>query len=65
MNVSVIDELAEVIWRRVVGWEESEMNQPHGECCKVSQITPADPDDCPLFREIHDEITLWAKSRTP
>jgi len=61
-NETAIDRLAESVWRRVVGWEESEMNEPHGDCC-VTGVTSGDPDDCPLFREIHDEITMWATKR--
>jgi hypothetical protein len=53
MNGTKIDELAESVWRRVIGYEHA---------CGLDNT--GDPDDCPLFREIHDEITMWATKQT-
>lgn len=54
MNTSAIDSLAESVWRRVIGYEQPEA---HFGCATN------DPDDCGLFREIHDEITMWASKQ--
>jgi hypothetical protein len=61
MNENAIDALAKAIWLRVIGWEDASLSPGHA-CTPASHSD--DPDDCPLFREIHDEITMWATART-
>jgi hypothetical protein len=61
-NTNAIDKLAEAVWRRVIGWEGAEL--PGGHQCAVKAPTTDTADDCPLYREIHDEIVMWAKART-
>lgn len=57
MNTNAIDNLAESVWRRVMAWDDHDISQGHRDC------PTSDPDECGLFREIHDEITSWAKAQ--
>lgn len=59
-DTSAIEDLAESVWRRVIGWDEYEHSSRHADCV----LKGVDPDGCPLFREIHDEITMWATKQT-
>ena len=60
MNGNKIDELAEAVWRRVIGYERSMATGTcHPGCPEL-----AGPDDCGLYRAIWDEINTWATGQT-